>query len=289
VRAVLALAGGLGVFLCYDATIGAGRARRPVRASVLARLVPGVPARALIGVSAGAGLAASVVALLLVGSLAVTALAGAAGAAAWPIALRNRARRDARRRRACWPEAVDLLAGALRAGETLPGAIGVVADRGPEPLRPAFRRVVADHRLHGDLDAALVRLAEELADPVADQVSATLRIAHRVGGRETVRVLRTLGAFIREDLAVRAEIEARQSWTRVAARVAATAPWLVLLLVATRPEAAAAYDSGPGAAVLLLGAVATVAGYRLMVAVGRLPEPHRLRPPVLRPPVEEGG
>ncbi len=288
-RAALALAGGLGVFLCYEAVVGSDRARRPRRPPVPARLVPGVPARALIGVSAGAGLAASVVALLFVGSLAVAALAGVAGVAAWPIALRNRARRDARRRRACWPEAVDLLAGALRTGETLPGALGVVAERGPEPLCPAFRRVVADHRLHGDLDAALVRLAEELADPVADQVSATLRIAHRVGGRETIRVLRTLGAFIREDLAVRAEIEARQSWTRVAARVAAAAPWLVLLLVTTRPEAAAAYDSGPGVVVLLVGAAATVTGYRLMVAVGRLPEPHRLRPPVLRPPVEGGG
>jgi tight adherence protein B len=89
-------------------------------------------------------------------------------------------------------------------------------------------------------------------------------------------VLRTLGGFLREDLAVRNEIVARQSWTLVAARVAAAAPWLVLVLVASRPQGARAYDSLTGLFVLAGGAVATLVGYRLMVALGRLPEEPRV-------------
>jgi len=89
-------------------------------------------------------------------------------------------------------------------------------------------------------------------------------------------VLRTLGGFLREDLAVRKEIVARQSWTLVAARVAAAAPWLVLVLVASRPQGAAAYDSVTGLLVLAIGAGATALGYRLMIAVGRLPEEPRV-------------
>jgi tight adherence protein B len=76
--------------------------------------------------------------------------------------------------------------------------------------------------------------------------------------------------------AERREIEARQSWTVVAARVAAAAPWLVLLLVASRPQGARAFDSATGIAVLLAGGVATVAGYRLMLRIGRLPEEPRV-------------
>ena len=91
-----------------------------------------------------------------------------------------------------------------------------------------------------------------------------------------MRVLRTLGNFVREDIRVRKEIEARWSWTVTAARVAAGAPWLVLLLMSTRPEAAIAYNSASGVVVVIAGAAATILGYRLMLRAARLPEDRRL-------------
>ena len=142
----------------------------------------------------------------------------------------------------------------MRAGDTLPAAVAVVADRGPDALRPVFRSVVTDHRVTGDLAGALERMGAAIADPIGDRVVHTLVLAHRVGGRELGRLLRTLSAFLREDVATRREIESRQSWTVVAARVSAAAPWLVLLLVASRPQGARAFDSPTGVAVLLVGA-----------------------------------
>ena len=41
----------------------------------------------------------------------------------------------------------------------------------------------------------------------------------------------------------RAELETRQGWTVNAARLALCAPWVVLALLALRPETVAAYDS----------------------------------------------
>ena len=158
----------------------------------------------------------------------------------------------------------------------MPAALAVVADRGPEVLRPEFRAIVTDHRVTGDLVGALERTGARIADPIADRIVQTVALAHRVGGRELGRVLRTLSAFVREDVAARREIEARQSWTVVAARVAAAAPWLVLVLVASRPQGARAFDSPTGIAVLLVGGAVTVVGYRLMVRIGRLPEEPRI-------------
>jgi tight adherence protein B len=135
---------------------------------------------------------------------------------------------------------------------------------------------VADHRVTGDLAGALERMGARVADPIADRVVQTLVLAYRVGGRELGRVLRTLSAFLRDDVAARREIEARQSWTVVAARVAAASPWLVLLLVASRPQGARAFDSPGGVTVLLGGALVTFVGYRLMVRIGRLPEEPRV-------------
>jgi tight adherence protein B len=285
VSVVLAFLLGLGVFLVYDACTSP---RRPARRGLVRRaadrleawLVAGglgslSPAQ-FVGACVGGGVGGAVLASVVVGSTAVALVALGAGAYA-PVAYYRTRRRSIRRaRQQCWPEAIELLAGAVRAGDTLPAAVALVAERGPMPLRPAFRALVADHRVSGDFVGALERLGIALSDPTADRVVTTLAIAHRVGGRELGHVLRTLGAFLREDLTIRKEVQARQSWTLVAARVAAAAPWLVLLLVASRPQGAAAYDSFAGLVVLVGGAIATIVGYRLMIAIGRLPEEPRV-------------
>jgi tight adherence protein B len=100
-------------------------------------------------------------------------------------------------------------------------------------------------------------------------------LAREVGGTELPAVLRALAAALRQDAAVRAEVEARQSWVVNAARLGVAAPWVVLVLLASRPEGAAAYNSPAGRALLGTGAAVTVLAYRIMVALGRLPEERR--------------
>lgn len=189
-----------------------------------------------------------------------------------------RSRRAKRRRRfaEAWPDAIATLVAAVRAGVSLPEACVGLTVRGPVELAGGFNAFAATYRATGSLDAGLRRLRDELRDPIADRVAVALALAHEVGGTDLVRVLRTLGDFVREDIRVRKEIEARWSWTVTAARVAAAAPWAILLMMSTRPEAAAAYDSSAGAIVILVGAAATLLGYRLMLRAARLPEEPRL-------------
>src|SRR5690606_14291407 len=94
-------------------------------------------------------------------------------------------------------------------------------------------------------------------------------------GTELPTVLRALAASLRQEAAVRAEVEARQSWIRGAARLGVAAPWVVLLLLASRPEAAAAYNSPGGLVLLAVGLAVTIIAYRIMLALGRLPEERR--------------
>lgn len=223
-----------------------------------------------------AGLAGGALSLAVV-PVAGIAIASALACARIPAALARRRVEGLRlARRRAWPEAVDLLASAVRAGETLPAALASLAERGPGPLRSDLGTLVADHRLSGDLGGALRRLAAALGDPAADRFAVTLGFAYRAGGTGLGQVLRALAVSLREDLALRAEITARQSWTVVAARVAAAAPWLVLVIVASRPAALAAYRSSAGAVVLVGGAAATFAGFRVMLSLGRVPEEPRL-------------
>jgi tight adherence protein B len=224
----------------------------------------------------GAAVAGTVVMVVVSGS-AVVGLAFGVLAAWLPIAALGR--RAAQRRLAlvtAWPDAVDDLASAVRAGLSLPDALGALADRGPEVLRGPFGRFAADHRVTGAFGTCLDRLKDDLSDPVGDRVVEALRLARDVGGTELGRLLRTLSAVLREDARTRAELLGRQSWAVNAARLAVAAPWATLALLSLRPGALAAYDSTGGALVLLFAAGASATAYLLMRRLGRLPVDERV-------------
>jgi tight adherence protein B len=198
--------------------------------------------------------------------------------ATWtPVALvRLRARQRRAQLRDLWPEVVDHLASGIRAGLSLPEALTQLGQRGPAELRPAFSAFGEDYRATGRFTDSLEQLKNRLADPVADRIVEALRLTREVGGSDLGRLLRTLSAFLREDARTRSELEARQSWTVNAARLAVAAPWIVLALLATRPEAVAAYNRPAGVLVLALGGLVSLVAYRLMVRIGRLPEEGRV-------------
>lgn len=191
-------------------------------------------------------------------------------------AVRMRQRRRRTELRDLWPEVVDNLASGVRAGLSLPEALTQIGVRGPEQLRPAFRRFGADYRATGRFDECLDRLKASLADPVADRIAESLRMARQVGGSDLGSLLRTLSAFLREDARTRAELETRQGVTVNAARLAVAAPWIVLLMLSTNPETAAAYDSAAGLVILAIGGGLCVVAYRVMLRIGRLPHEERV-------------
>ncbi|WP_298741598.1 type II secretion system F family protein [uncultured Microbacterium sp.] len=233
------------------------------------------PAARPVVISLACAVVAASVSVLVTGLAAVALVAATAGAAAPFAWLRQRARRLRASRRALWSDVCDLLIASARAGMSLPDAVSALADSGPPSLRPAFARFAGDMAASGHFDSSALRLKATLADPVADRIVETLRMARQVGGSELTAVLRALSTSVRADATLRAEVEARQSWVRGAAIVGVVAPWIVLGLLALRPEGAQAYGSPAGVVVILVGAVVSVFAYRLTLRVGRLPEPQR--------------
>ncbi len=250
----------------------AGRLRGLLQQAGLAEVAPS----ALVAASAVCGL------VVLLATEVVSRAAPVAGcfavmATAAPLAaVRARARRRRADLRQVWPDVVDHLASAVRAGLSLPEALSALGGRGPVELRAPFAAFAVDYRASGRFDTALDQLKERLADPVGDRVVESLRLARQVGGSDLGRLLRTLSAFLRADARTRGELESRQGWTVNAARLAVAAPWIVLMLLATRPESVAAYSRPAGLLVLLAGAGVTAASFLLMLRIARLPEERRV-------------
>ena len=217
------------------------------------------------------------VAIQVVSRTATVALAFGAMAGYLPLAmLAGRARRRQRELAEVWPEAVDNLASAVRAGLSLAEALTQLGHRGPEPLREPFLAFGADYQVTGRFGDSLDRLKVRLADPVGDRVVEGLRIAREVGGGELGSLLRNLSGFLREDARTRSELESRQAWTVNGARLAVAAPWLVLLMLCFQREVIARYASPAGVVVLAGGALLCLVAYRTMVRIGRLPTERRV-------------
>jgi len=248
------------------------RLRRTLAAAGLAHVGSGSFVAMCLVLAVAAGLVVQ-----LVSGTPPVALCFAAMGGYLPVALvRSRARRRAREYAEVWPEAVDNLASAVRAGMSLPDALANLGDRGPEPLRPAFVAFGRDYQLSGRFGECLDRLKELLADPVGDRVVEGLRIAREVGGGELGRLLRNLSSYLRDEARTRSELESRQAWSVNGARLAVAAPWVVLLFMSFQSEVIERYASPGGVAVLVGGGAACVVAYRLMMRIGRLPTERRI-------------
>lgn len=278
--AILGVGIGLGVLLALSARWWPAPERSPARPGAVRRRLAAaglatVPPGLFVAASAAAALAAGGLVLALTGILAFAGASAVVAAAAPTVMLASRARRRREATAVAWPDVADQLVSAIRAGLALPEAIAALAETGPPPTRAAFAGFAEQYRRTGNAGLALDELKERLGDPVADRLVETLRLAREVGGAELTSVLRALSAWLRQDQAARAEAAARRSWIVVAARLGLVAPWAVLALLSTRPEAAAAYNTPAGIVVVACCLGASVVAYRIMLRVGRLPEPKR--------------
>lgn len=282
--ALVGLGVGVGLLLIWSAfavprsapTDGQGQGPARWERTLSAAGVGGVTPGGLLALCGVSAVAAALVVQVASGTPTVAVAFGVI-AGYLPVAVvRGRAVRRQRELAEVWPDAVDHLVSAVRAGMSLPDALAGLGVRGPEPLREAFTAFGVDYQVSGRFGDCLDRLKARLADPVGDRVCESLRVARDVGGGDLGRLLRNLSGYLRDDARTRSELESRQAWTVNGARLAVAAPWVVLLLMSFQSEVIQRYASTAGVVVLATGAVLCLVAYRLMMRLGRLPVERRI-------------
>jgi tight adherence protein B len=226
-----------------------------------------------IGISASVSTA---IVLLMTRSVVIALAFGAFAAGIAFVTIRAKNNLNEAELIAAWPEVIDHLMSGIQSGLSLTESLSGLSTRGPEVLRPAFTQFKADLYGSGDLTQAIEDLRSLFAHHGSDQIFEALIISKALGGSELLQILRSLGDFLRQDLALRREIEVKHGWIKNSAHLSAAAPWILLLLLSTQPSTAAAYSTPTGAIILLMGLVMTAIAYIWMNRLGRLPQTPRI-------------
>ncbi|MGB3413562.1 MAG: type II secretion system F family protein [Microbacteriaceae bacterium] len=192
------------------------------------------------------------------------------------LVLRARSRKRFELARVVWPDLLDQLIAGLRSGLSLAEGIGSLGGSSANIETNAVAKHFQDfseyyERSHS-FERALARLKISLADPVADRVLEGIRMVRELGGNELVPMLQLLNESLRKENRLRGELVARQSWLMNAARMGALAPWLVLIILGSRPETAQIYNSAGGTLIIVCGLMLTIIAYALMTRIARIPE-----------------
>lgn len=226
-----------------------------------------------IGISASISTA---LVLLITRSVVIALAFGAFAAGIAFVTIRAKSNLNEAELISAWPEVIDHLMSGIQSGLSLTESLSGLSTRGPEVLRPAFIQFRANLYGSGDINQAIEELRATFAHHGSDQIFEALIISKALGGSELLQILRSLGDFLRQDLALRREIEVKHGWIKNSAHLSAAAPWILLLLLSTQPSTSAAYSTPTGAIILVMGLVMTAIAYLWMNHLGRLPQTPRI-------------
>jgi tight adherence protein B len=179
----------------------------------------------------------------IVGGLVVSLLAAVALQSLWglllgllaPFATRFIVSRQVSRKRAIFGEQLadnlDVLAGALRTGHSLMGALSVMVESADEPSRSEFRRVLQDEQLGVPLDDALMVMARRMLSQDAEQVAMVMRLQREAGGN-TAEVLDRVAETVRGRMELRRLVSVLTAQARISRWILTGLPIFLLVALA---------------------------------------------------------
>ncbi len=179
-----------------------------------------------LGFAAAVGLAT----LLLSGVWPLAVIAAAIGAMVPFLILRLRRRRRLDAFEAGLPEAIDLLARAIRAGHPLSSGLQMVADETQEPVAGEFRRTFEEQRFGLPFDDAVSAMADRVA-LVDVRILVTAILIQRLVGGNLAEVLDNLADVIRKRFVIRRQLRTYTAQGRISGYVLALLPIVVGIVI----------------------------------------------------------
>src|SRR5215207_128295 len=134
------------------------------------------------------------------------------------------------------PEAMELVARALRAGHSLAAGLHVVADEMPDPIAKEFGRVYEEQNLGVSLDEALMHLCERIPNLDLRFFVTSVNIQRQTGG-DLAEILDRIGHVIRERFKILGQVKALTAEGRLSGVVLIALPiGLFMMMLWMKPD-----------------------------------------------------
>ncbi|HKV04596.1 MAG TPA: type II secretion system F family protein [Candidatus Acidoferrales bacterium] len=128
------------------------------------------------------------------------------------------------------PEAIDLIARALRAGHSVMSAIEVVSEESSEPLRSEFRTVFEQQNLGLPIREALLHLVRRV--PIDDvRFVVTAILVQKETGGNLAEILDKAGAVMRDRLRLRGQLRVYTAQARMTGWLLCLLPFIVFTII----------------------------------------------------------
>ena len=159
------------------------------------------------------------------------------------------------------PDVLQLIAGSLQSGFSLPQALDAVVRDNTQPAAAEFSRAMAETRIGGELETALERVADRMDSMDLRWTVMAIRIQRSVGGN-LVEVLRNTVDMMRERSGIRRHVKALSAEGRLSAYILIALPLLVggWLFFSRDSYMHPLYTTPLGLAMLITAAVLMVLG-----------------------------
>ncbi|BFG75352.1 type II secretion system F family protein [Paraburkholderia terrae] len=169
------------------------------------------------------------------------------------------------------PDMLLMIAGALRAGASLPIALESGVQESAPPISQEFDLLLREIRLGIDLDIAMRNIEKRIPVPDFMMVTAAVTISREVGGN-LAEALESVARTLRDKLQMEGKIRALTSQGRMQGIVMTCLPlFLMMVLRAMEPVAMAPLFTTPiGWGTLAVIAVMEFLGYQSIVRIVRI-------------------
>ncbi|MGP9810103.1 type II secretion system F family protein [Rhodopseudomonas sp. NSM] len=209
-----------------------------------------------IGVSAGLGVVAFAVTMVLGGGLlAAAGLAFAAGFGLPRWMLGYLKKRREKKFLNALPDAVDVIVRGIKAGLPLFDSLKVVAADSPEPLKSEFNAIIETQAIGMPLGEACARLYDRMPVPEANFFGIVITIQQKSGGNLS-EALGNLSKVLRDRKKMAEKIQAMSMEAKASAAIIGSLPPIVMLLVyLSTPDYIALLWTHPTGRLMLAGCV----------------------------------
>lgn len=192
--------------------------------------------------------------LLIYPALSAAGLAVLLGITPYLLVLRKRSKRMSMFEEQ-FPEALDFLARAMRAGHAFSVSLEMLADESPEPLAREFRQAFNEQNLGAPIEHALQNLAVRM--PILDVsffVSAVM--LQKESGGNLSEILTKLSYVIRERFKLKGQVRAASAHGRITGLILTVMPVVLMFaLLAVAPGYLQGMVKDPDGRKLVIGAI----------------------------------